>query len=363
MEGNREIMNQPKCNFCGQKVDIFYELEKYPVYVRAVKREDLEKVPALPIKIGFCENCNHIVQIDPPMDAIEEVYRTFYGTYHSTAISGIGSEYANSFASFVNKTISGKNLLEIGCSDGYFLHLMQKEGWNVWGCDPSPRTSVAIEKFNIPVKKELFRKGLFDQKFDCIVMRNLLEHIVNPKEFLDEVSSQLVNGGYVAIEVLNVIHTLEFGIIGDFHHEHISYFTPQSLSLLLNKAGYDINSITEHGYTIYLVAQYSGGDELGIIKYQEADKINRTKKAISKYKAGLERLKRELISMQEYWVSNNYTIYLYGGGHTMGLLSKVPLKVKAIIDKDESKWGKYLPGFKNIPIFPYKFLKIYRKKM
>lgn len=51
-----------------------------------------------------------------------------------------------------------------------------------------------------------------------------------------------------------------------------------------------------------------------------------------------------------------------GGGHTMGLLSKVPLKVKAIIDRDESKWGKYVPGFKNIPIFPYKFLENLSKK-
>ena len=239
---------------------------------------------------------------------------------------------------------------------------MRKKGWDVWGCDPSPRTQIAIEKFNIPVKKDFFRKDLFDQKFDCIVMRNLLEHVLNPKEFLDEVSSSLMLNGYVAIEVPNVLHTLEFGIIGDFHHEHISYFTPRSLVYLLNKAGYNIISIAEHGYAIWLIAQYSGGDEVGIIHFKKTDK-NRTKELIDKYSTGLERLKEELMSMQEYWISNNYTIYLYGGGrHTIGLLSKVLLKVKAIIDKDESKWGKYLRGFKSIPIFPYNFLENLSKK-
>lgn len=354
-------MNQPKCNLCGQKVDIFYELKKYPVYIRAVKREDLEKVPVLPIKIGFCANCNHIIQIDPPMDATEEVYKKFYETYHSTAISGIGSEYANNFASFVNKTISGKNLLEIGCSDGYFLHLMEKKGWNVWGCDPSPRTQIAIEKFNIPVNKELFSKDLFDQKFDCVVMRHLLEHIADPKEFLDEVSLTLVDNGYVAIEVPNVIYTLELSVIGDFCHEHISYFTPQSLSYLLDKAGYDILSITEHGYAIYFIGQYKS--KSGITYAREEIKIERTKNLVDKYTTGLKRLKKELMTLQEHWISNNYTIYIYGGGgHTMGLLSKIPLKVKAIIDKDESKWGKYLPGFENIPIYSYNFLGNLSKK-
>jgi len=67
MEGDREIMNQPKCNLCGQKVDIFYELEKYPVYalkVKAIIDKDESKwgkylpgfknIPILPYK--FLEN-------------------------------------------------------------------------------------------------------------------------------------------------------------------------------------------------------------------------------------------------------------------------------------------------------------------
>ncbi|MBA7616027.1 hypothetical protein ES703_23317 [subsurface metagenome] len=356
------MTDEPKCNICRQMVKIFYELKKYPVYVRPVKKEALEKVPVLPIKIGYCANCNHIIQIDPPVNAIDEVYKTFYETYHSTAISGIGCEYASSFASFLCKEISGKNLLEIGCSDGYFLRLMQKKRWNVWGCDPSPRTSIAREKFNIAVKKELFSKDLFDQKFDCIVMRNMLEHCVDPKGFLSQISTSLIRDGYVAIEIPNVLHTLELGVVGDFHHEHISYFTPQSLACLLNKTGYDIIRIAECGYAIYLIAQYGGDNRLGIIHVKEA-KESRTKRLIGKYTAKLERLKKELMTMQEQWVLNNYTTYLYGaGGHTMGLLSKIPLRVKAIIDKDESKQGKYLPGLGDVPIRPFNLLETLTKK-
>ena len=350
----------PKCNFCQNEISVFLDYD-YPVYVRPVEKKDLSKVSILPIKIGFCRNCNHVMQINPPQRALEKVYKKFYKTFQSTALSGIGSKEADDFAVFVNKNISGKNLLEIGCSDGYFLNLMQKKGWNVWGCDPSPKTQIAIERFKIPVKKKLFYKDLFDKKFDCIVIRHVLEHIEDVDRFLNEISSSLEPNGYLAIEVPNIIHTLKFGVIGSFIHEHISYFTPQSLENLLNKMDYITVFLIKRRNVIYWAGRHSG-KKLSIKPVKEKDK-NLTKNLIHKYIKGLERLKRELMIKQKKWLAHGYSIYLYGGGgHTLGLLNLLPLQIKAIIDKDESKKGKFLVGFKNLEIYSDDFLKTLSEK-
>lgn len=350
------MKNQPKCHLCQNRVKIFLDYD-YPLYVRPVEKKDLKKVRRWPLVIGFCRRCNHIMQLAPPVKALEQVYKKFYQTFHSTVLSGIGSREADNFADFVNKNNAGGNLLEIGCSDGYFLRQLQKKGWQVFGCDPSPRTRIAVEKFKIPVKKSLFRQDLFKQKFDCIAARHVLEHIKDAGGFLKEVAGALAPGGSLAIEVPNVIHTLKFGVIGSFIHEHISYFTPQSLENFLKKIGYETVSLAERRNVIYWLGRRAG-HKLDIRPIKAKDK-NITENLIDKYIKILKRLKRELLAVQKDCRLNNYNLYLYGGGgHTMGLLNLAPLKVKAIIDQDKSKTGKFLPGFKNIPVDSDDFLKI-----
>jgi len=148
-----------------------------------------------------------------------------------------------------------------------FLNLMQKQGWNVWGCDPSPKTKIAIERFKIPIKKEFFDKKLYSQKFDCIVIRHVLEYVEDLKNFLNEISSSLNLDGYLAIEVPNIVYTLKTGAIGSFIHEHISYFSSQSLEKLLSEMGYSTTSLVEYKNFIYWVGKHDNASVKNSIKH------------------------------------------------------------------------------------------------
>jgi|LGOV01.1.fsa_nt_gb 2-polyprenyl-3-methyl-5-hydroxy-6-metoxy-1,4-benzoquinol methylase len=354
-------MEKKNCNLCGREVSIFYELENYPLYTRPVRKEYVDKVTSLPLKIGFCFNCNHILQIDPPLNELDMVYKVFYESHYAPSLTGINAESANVFVPFLSKEISGNTLLEIGSGDGYFLNIMRNKGWDVYGCDPSPQSDIAIEKYNIPVKKELFSRNLFNQKFDCVVMRHVLEHIVNPTEFLEEVSTVLKPDGFLAIEVPNGLYILEEGIMWGFYHEHISYFTPYSLSKIITGFDFSIISMKCSSDVIYLIARYTNIKNYNI-NYFESE-IIKTKRLINEFVEKFKILKKQLIELNKELSSKNYDVYIYGAGtHSTLLLSIVQMNIKALIDKNESLWEMYLPLAKGIEIVSPNFLKKLTRK-
>lgn len=354
---SEKINKKGNCHFCGREVNVFYELEDFPIYTRPVNKEDIDKVPLLPLEIGFCEYCDNIQQINSPgSKELDKIYNIFYRSHYSAAETGINAESAYSFSASLDDKVTGKTMLEIGSGDGYFLNIMQDKGWEVYGCDPSPQSDIAMEKYNLKIKKDIFSHGSFDRKFDCIVLRHVLEHISEPKTFLKEISLSLQSDGFLGIEVPNVLYILSKGIISGFYHEHIYYFTPYLLNKILKEYGFKVISIKEKEDVIYAIGQYAGISETNF-KSSEIKKAD-TKNLISGYIWKFKTLRKQYTELNEEIRSNNYNLYLYGASsHTTQLLSMVQMPVKALIDKNESLHGKYLPIIKGVEIISPDILK------
>lgn len=270
------MINQPQCNLCHKRIKIVLTYN-YPFYMRPTE----EEIKILPLKIGFCQSCDHLTQIDPPTEKLKEVYNKFYQTYCS-----ISQEQIKDFADFVGE--GEGSLLEIGCSDGQFLNLIK--GWKVYGCDPSP-----LVKPSATIKREFFSKDLFDIKFDCIVARHVLEHIEILDEFIQDIRSSLK--GRLAIEVPNIRQVLANGSIGGFSHEHINYFTLRSLNNYLNGQGFRTISTREHKTRIYWLGEIA----------------DTTESLVERYLKKIEQLKIKLAEIKE--------VYVYGGGRAYFVLA------------------------------------------
>ncbi len=82
-----------------------------------------------------------------------------------------------------------------------------------------------------------------NKQYDLILLRHVLEHIIDPVEFLENFKKYLTNDGILLIEVPN----LESGsgkIFGKYFHGfyvpyHIFHYTKESLRFILQKTGYD----------------------------------------------------------------------------------------------------------------------------
>lgn len=168
--------------------------------------------------------------------------------------SGLNSEAINSFNFFMGVNIPRGNVLDIGCHDGYFLHLLKKEGYKVQGVEPSPAGNIA-KKHGIPVIRKYFSNKLFKpSSFDIVILRNILEHIWTLSEFMENVYEVLKPKGYVFIEVPNTPWLMKHGVGMIFFHQHISYFSINTLKYLLS-----IHSIkivkSKKGYFLYIVGR------------------------------------------------------------------------------------------------------------
>lgn len=135
-------------------------------------------------------------------------------------------------------------VLELGCSGGKFLELAKEDGWRTAGVDPGNWgfDEERDAELNI-ARRSLFDAALKKESFDVIFMSSVLEHLPNPKEYLDYLKGLLKPGGRIFIMGLPNVNSLTIllGIdrwIGNHPPLHMLYFSPETIAISLKKAGF-----------------------------------------------------------------------------------------------------------------------------
>jgi 2-polyprenyl-3-methyl-5-hydroxy-6-metoxy-1,4-benzoquinol methylase len=149
---------------------------------------------------------------------------------------------------------SGSSLLDVGCGCGDISLELAHRGYDVVGIDLEP---VRIKNANALAKKhgkgemffcKRFRDFESSNRFDAVLMGEVLEHFDNPVDVLMEVKKVLLPGGIVIITTPNMpgLHNrLKFGLLGVFpdnNPEHKYYFDHRRFKSVTSKAGFNIAS-------------------------------------------------------------------------------------------------------------------------
>ena len=128
------------------------------------------------------------------------------------------------------------NVLDVGCSTGAFLFQLQNyfpENYEVLGTDVSQPAFEYAKSRGVKIVNESSLDFDFGEKrFDAITFWAVMEHLVNPKEFLNKAASLLKSGSHCFILVPNM-KSLAVRILGGKYRyilpEHVNYFTPRTL--------------------------------------------------------------------------------------------------------------------------------------
>lgn len=128
-----------------------------------------------------------------------------------------------------------QHVLDIGCSQGIVSILLAEQGKNVKGIDIQEEAidfakNLVHEKYQHVENKVTFECMDFmdyemNEKFDCIVITEVLEHLNNPKAFLEKASKLLEDNGIMIISV-------PFGVMD--HPDHVSTFYMNNFFELIN---------------------------------------------------------------------------------------------------------------------------------
>lgn len=164
--------------------------------------------------------------------------------------------YYRNLKSLILKRISTGTVLDIGCSAGYFLDVM--EGFECYGIERSPsHGKIAKEKYG----DNIFIGTFEDYKppnflFDCITMQDVLDHIVDPLEALKECNKLLKPNGILIIKVHDM-SSLYAKIMGRNFYAflpplHLFYFNRTSIAMAIEKASFNILFSKHMGHLVFL---------------------------------------------------------------------------------------------------------------
>ncbi len=208
-------------------------------------------------KLNRCLVCGIIfVRADAP-DKLSpvEIYRDYYkpetasrfGSVLEAIIKIFRFYHAQRIASFNSEA---RRALDIGSGRGWVLFFLKK----YFNYETAVGTQIAANAYQFSKEKlklEIYNQDLlevsFDQKFDVVSILHVLEHVENPERYIERIGEILDRRGWLFIEVPNYQAwsrrlTKRHWLALDLKH-HLFFFTPASLTALLEKHGFKIKEI------------------------------------------------------------------------------------------------------------------------
>lgn len=138
-------------------------------------------------------------------------------------------------------------VLDVGCAAGYFLSVMQKEGWQVVGYEPSDaiRAQAQERLGGAPVHGGALEAAPLEPgSFDLVSFWDVIEHVPDPIQTLRFVRTLLKPTGKLLIETQNVQSRAAKWMGKKWQHykhaEHIYHFDPGTLLKLFEAAGFEL---------------------------------------------------------------------------------------------------------------------------
>jgi 2-polyprenyl-3-methyl-5-hydroxy-6-metoxy-1,4-benzoquinol methylase len=154
---------------------------------------------------------------------------------------------------------SVRRVLDIGCGAGAFGAALKSriEGLSVTGVEMDPEAAESAR-----ARLDLVLTGdavaalarMQDQKFDAIVLNDVLEHVMDPEALLRQLRPHVADGGCVVASIPNVrefFTVLDLVLRGrwDYVDEgildrtHLRFFTRASLPGLFERGGFHLESV------------------------------------------------------------------------------------------------------------------------
>lgn len=213
--------------------------------------EDLEYLSYKPVDFYHCKECgllfqNPLPELDDVINFYPETYRNYLPVDGSNIFAVIKKNKFKKQAKHLLKNFSGgARILEIGYGNGELLKALSALGCgDLSGCDFSDQNKDSLAAYGIKVKVANVEQELpFTEKFDLIILNNVIEHFLNPVAVLQNCYQQLNPDGKLILFTPNS-DALELDIFGKFwagFHapRHTYVFNKVNLKILASRLGFN----------------------------------------------------------------------------------------------------------------------------
>ncbi len=357
--GTSEVVG--RCQVCDSpKLDsIFFLGYLPPVNQMRTMGERPHEQPAYPAELLYCPKCK-LVQLG----LIVDPHILFPPEYPYT--SGTTKILRDNFAELYQECsrlfkLGPKDLaIDIGSNDGTLLSNFKNGGHRVYGIEPTLMAELATSR-GIPSLMAFFNRSSAQKvkkeqgPAKVITATNVFAHIENVHEIVESVLELLADDGVFITEshyLLSLLETLQYDTI---YHEHLRYYSLESISYLLNHHGLEVihaKKIPTHGGSIRVYAVRKGhlkaqASVQALLK-EENEKIKGLS-TFEDFKRRVIQSKLDLYALLAGFKKKGAKIYGIGAPSRASTLINYVGLGDGILDcvleiKGSYKVGKYMPG-------------------
>lgn len=166
----------------------------------------------------------------------------------------------NTHMLLLNAIPPNSRVLEIGTASGYLgEYLIREKHCEVWGVEPvedcykDAQSCGYAKLLNASAEGFLALPEMANEKFDAILLGDVLEHMVNPGEVLNKLRSLLKPDGRMVISLPNIAnYTTRWQLLtgrwdlkdgGIMDRTHLRFFTLKTMKAMIESSGLKIEKV------------------------------------------------------------------------------------------------------------------------
>ena len=359
------------CQICGNtKLMNVINLGIQPPCDSLLEKKN-EKEEKFPLNFKFCTECftGQIDYVVPPKKLFYKKY-----PYRSGITKTLVDKLFNTSEMAVKKLKIPKNSLciDVGSNDGSLLKGFKMYGMKVLGVEPTDISKIANED-GIPTIQRFFNEKEATKILDVygrakiITATNVFAHVPNLYSIIKGIKSLLTNDGVFISEshyLINLLETLQYDSI---YHEHLRYYTLNSLIKLFDfyqMEVFDVEFIKNYGGSIRVYTGLKGQHKIKkSVKFvieNEKKFFQDSKNTFSIFKKKIIKNRNDLNSLLANYLKEKKTIVGIGcPGRCSTFLNFCKISNKKMIyiaeQSSSLKLKKFLPGMR-IPIIDEKYM-------
>ena len=259
-----------------------------------------------------------------------------------------------------------KSVVEFGCNDGVLLTQLNALGISSYGIDISQNITALAKSKGLDVEAGYFNKetatALRERigAVDIVSGSNAFAHNDRPELILEGAKQLLNPKGHLCLEVMYAGDLLEQYQWDTLYHEHLTFYSLSSLSVLLKRYGFhvvDAQRIPMHGGSLRVVASVDSSESVKpgvgeVLSYEEAKGLAKIETWLGW--GGLVNRKIEILRDTVGRVSKSSRIWGYGaaGKATLWVNAAKMGYLERMVDSSPLRAGKLMPGTHTPIVFP-----------
>ncbi len=344
------MTSDSSCRLCDSAdLEPLVDFGHQPVAHRLLK-DPRQKTETFPLALHLCRTCG-LVQVINPIDP-----EFLYKSYNFNFSSWKAEPHLSAEIDLIYSDGIPSSACEIGANDGRFLNLLVENGLErCVGVEPNPVSGGRARDSGIPIYEAFLNEALAETiiaehgTFDLVVFRQVLEHVHDPRAFLNAVDRLLSPGGRIFVDVPDFGPSQDLGDCTTLWEEHVSYFTDKTLRRLMEGAGFAPIDTAWYDFSGGCLAVRAERKDSAIEPFGiDPDELA----AADGYANQLEEYKERMHTTLTAYRSGGWRVAIYGAGvravaacNFLGLGSLIDVA----IDDQAERHGLFIPGC-NIPI-------------